>query len=384
MKKIDPNIVVLGWVSYFTDMASAMITPILPIFVVTVLHEGMGSLGIILAVSTFFSYALRLISGYISDRFGIVKPLVVSGYALSALSKPFLYFSNGWQSVAFLRGIERVGKGIRSAPKDVLISRYSRANHEGRTFGFHKMLDIGGELSGSLLLFALLMLCGQGESMIRNIFLATLLPGSIGLILMIFFVKDAPRAVTRPLSLRLSENDRSLLKTLIFYFLFVFFLFGDAFFTIRAKDAGISTLFIPLLFIVSTATQTLLSYPLGRLIDKMGEKRIVFISSFAFGLAAELLLMQESQLGIWLSYAFLGLFSVASLNANRSYIAQKAQNRGSVYGIFYAGTAVFASSGALFFGFLWEHFGAQTSLLVSVCGMLFVILAYLMSGRKCA
>ena len=176
MNGIDKNIVYLGWVSYFTDMASAMINPILPIFVVTVLHEGYDKLGFIVAVATFISYALRLLSGYISDRYGVVKPLVVSGYLLSAVSKPLIAFSQSYKSVALLRGVERLGKGVRSAPKDLLISVYARKKEEGRTFGFHKTMDIAGELSGTLLVFALLYYFGQSEEMIRNIFIATLIP----------------------------------------------------------------------------------------------------------------------------------------------------------------------------------------------------------------
>lgn len=380
-RKIDRNIIVLGWVSFFTDMASAMITPILPIFIVVILHEGMDSLGFIVAVATFFSYGLRLFSGYISDRYGIVKPLVVTGYAISAISKPLLYLSQGWQGVALLRGAERLGKGVRSAPKDLLIARYSEKNNEGRTFGLHKTLDIAGELSGTLLLFVLLLLYGQNETVIRNIFLATLVPGFIGLVLVLFFVKDAPKPSTTSIHFTLTANDRSVIKMLSFYFLFVFFMFSDAFFTMRANDIGIATVLIPLLFVVSTATQTLFSYQLGKLIDKIGQKW-VNVGAFLCGLAAQALLLEGSQLSIWISYVFLGLFTVASLNANRAFIAQKADNRGSVYGIFYAGIALFAASGALVCGFLWENLDVQSTLFFSLSGAAIVTVSYLIVGRK--
>ena len=163
MRGIDRNVVMLGWVSFFTDMASAMVNPILPIFVVSVLHQGVDKLGIIVAVATFVSYALRLLSGYISDRYGIVKPLVVGGYALSALSKPLIGFSQGYRSVAALKALERLGKGLRSAPKDLMIAHYSPKEGSGKSFGFHKTLDIAGELSGTLLLFGLLWCLGQNE-----------------------------------------------------------------------------------------------------------------------------------------------------------------------------------------------------------------------------
>ena len=157
----------LGIVSYFTDFASAMITPILPIFIVTVLHEGMDKLGLIVAVATFISYGLRVVSGYIADRFGLVKPLVVGGYILSALSKPLFGFAHDYIAVGILRSAERFGKGVRSAPKDVLISSYSQKESSGKTFGFHKTLDLAGELSGALFLFLMLYFL-VGRSLFRQ------------------------------------------------------------------------------------------------------------------------------------------------------------------------------------------------------------------------
>lgn len=373
--RINRNVILLGWVSYFTDMASAMITPVLPVFVVVVLHEGADRLGFIVAIATFLSYALRLLSGYISDRFNIVKPLVVSGYLLSALSKPLLYLSQGWQSVALLRGAERVGKGVRSAPKDVLIAHYSKADKQGTTFGFHKTLDIAGELSGTLLLFVLLLLYGQSEGVLRTIFLATLAPGLAGLALL-FFVKDAPKPDAKPVRFSLTADDKAVVKMLLFYFLFVFFVFSDAFFTMRAIDAGFATVMVPLLFMVSTATQTLLSYPIGRLIDKVGIKGVM-IASFSAGIGAQALLLEGSSLSVWAAYALLGLFTVASLNANRAYIAQRSSNRGSVYGIFYAGVALFAASGAVVCGVLWERVAPNAALVFALAGTAAVATAYL-------
>jgi len=381
MGKIDKNIVYLGWVSYFTDMASAMINPILPIFVVNILHEGYDKLGIIIAIATFISYALRLFSGYISDCFGVVKPLVVSGYLLSALSKPLIAFSHTYQSVAFLRGIERLGKGIRSAPKDLLISAYAKQKEEGKTFGFHKTMDIAGELCGTLLVFALLYFFGQNETMIRNIFLATLLPGLTGVMIVAFFVKDIPQKPARVHTFRITHQDRYVIKNLIFYFFFVLFVFSDSFFTMCAKTAGFETFVIPLLFVVSTATQTLVSYPVGKLIDRFGVKYLL-VFAYGFGVIAQLLLWQGSLFAIWSAYAFLGLFTVISLNANRAFIAANANNKGSVYGVFYAGVALFGALGALLSGYVWEYFGMQTAMFMALGGTALVWLVYMIAGDK--
>jgi len=372
----------LGWVSFFTDMASAMVMPILPIFVVVVLDEGMDKLGIIVAVSTFASYALRLVSGYISDRYGIVKPLVVGGYAFSALSKPLIGFTQGYKSVAGLQVAERLGKGLRSAPKDVMIVQYSRENASGKTFGFHKMMDIAGELSGALILFVLLWYFGQSETVMRNIFYATLVPGIIGLIIVTFFVRDVPKLKSHSKqSFTLTHHDKKTIGALFFYFLFLLFVFSPSFFTMQAKEVGIATTVIPLLFVVSAGVQTLSSYLFGILIDRFGVKRVLAFS-YACGTAAQGLLTLQSPVFTWTAYVFLGLFTVASLNANRAFIAQNAYNKGSVYGVFYAGVALFGALGAFIGGLIWEHFDMQIALIYALAGTLVLtVLFLLMKGR---
>lgn len=377
MKKIDRNVVMLGWVSLFTDMASAMITPLLPVFVVTVLHEGVDKLGIIVAVATFVSYALRLLSGYLSDRYGIVKPLVVGGYALSALSKPLLGLAHHYQGVAALKAAERLGKGMRSAPKDLLLSHYSAHNASGKTFGFHKTMDITGELSGLLILFGILWYFGQSETVIRSIFYATLLPGVVGLLIVLFGVRDLPKAEQHPvLSFHLTDRDKHAISSLLFYFLFLFFLFNDAFFTIQAEQTGIKVMYIPLLFALSAAVQTVSSYRFGLLIDGAGARKVLAFA-YGCGVAAQGLLALQTPLFTWMAFAFLGLFTVASLNANRAFISQYADNRGVVYGVFYAGIALSGALGAYVSGMVWEHLGMQTALLLSFGGTLLVSLLFL-------
>ena len=374
--RIDRNVVMLGWVSFFTDMASAMINPILPIFVVTVLHEGVDKLGIVVAVATFVSYILRLFSGYISDRYGIVKPLVVGGYALSALSKPLIGFSEGYRSVATLKALERFGKGLRSAPKDAMIAHYSEKKASGRTFGFHKTLDIAGELSGTLILFGLLWWLGQSEEVMRGIFHATLIPGLAGLFIVIFLIRDVPkRKRSEKAAFRLTERDKKAVRSLMFYFFFLLFMFNEAFFTMQAKTVGIATAVIPLLFVVSTGMQTLTSYLFGLWIDRIGVRRVL-LWAYLCGVASLALLHAAMPLLTWAGYAFLGLFIVASLNANRALVANESDNRGSVYGIFYAGVALFGAAGALISGWLWERFGMETALEYAFGGTVLTILLF--------
>lgn len=372
---IDKNVILLGWVSFFTDLASAMINPILPIYVVTILHEGMDKLGIIVAVATFFSYILRIVSGYIADRYSIVKPLVVAGYGISAISKPLIGLTHSYKSVALLKGLERVGKGVRSAPKDLMISKFTKNKAYGKTFGFHKTLDIAGELSGTIILFLLLSYFGSSEKVIRDIFFATIIPGLIGFILVAFFVKDVVREKKDIQKFKLQKEDIQVIKSLVFYFLYLLFIFDSSFFTMQAKDVGIKIAIIPVLFIVSTATQTLTSYIFGVWIDRFGVNRMLFFA-YVSGILAQIFLFLEKPIFTWFAFGFLGLFTVASLNANRAFIAKNAKNQGYVYGIFYAGVALFGAISALIIGFIWEHFGLTSSVLYSLIGTITITLLF--------
>jgi len=372
---INKNIIALGFVSFFTDMASSMVTSILPLFIVYTLHEGVDKLGYVVAIATFISYAFRILFGYLSDRYQVVKPFVVTGYFISAVTKPLLYMSGSWQSVATLRGVERVGKAVRSATKDSLISAYSNGK-SGKTFGFHKTMDIAGELTGSLIVFALLFYLGESETLFRNIFAFTLIPGLIAVVIVLFFVKDAPyKSKAKTFDLK---KDYGLLPLLFVYFGFIFFIFNDSFFLIKAKEVGIDTVYIPLLVVLLNLTQTMLSYFLGVKIDEIGAKKILTLS-FVFGLLSTASLYLNF---IVMGFVFLGVFIVGSLNALRSYISEYAYNKGTVYGILYGGVALFGALGALVTGVIWKHYDAQSAILFSLVGMGIVFMAYLIIFKK--
>ncbi|HHD75861.1 MAG TPA: MFS transporter [Campylobacterales bacterium] len=375
MKTINKNIIALGFVSFFTDMASSMVTTILPLFIVYTLHEGVDKLGYVVAIATFISYAFRVLFGYLSDRYQVVKPFVVTGYFISAITKPLLYFSSSWQSVATLRGVERMGKSVRSATKDSLISAYSDGK-SGKTFGFHKMMDIAGELIGSLIVFALLFWLGESEALFRNIFAMTLVPGLMAVVIALFFVQDAPyKSQQHSFNWR---EDYALFPPLFLYFGFIFFMFNDAFFLIKAKEVGIATVYIPLLVVVLNLTQTLLSYAIGLKIDSIGASKILTLS-FIFGLLA----MASLYLNwIVLGFIFLGIFTVASLNALRAYISDHAINKGTVYGVLYGGVALFGALGALVTGVIWKIWGEDGAILFSMVGMVVMLLIYLLVLKK--
>ncbi|MEN4052300.1 MFS transporter [Sulfurimonas sp. NWX79] len=373
MKNINSNVIAIGWVSFFTDMASAMVTTLLPVFVVYVLDEGIDKLGYIIAVATFVSYALRILFGYLSDRYQIVKPFVAGGYLISALTKPLLAFSYSYTSVALLRSLERMGKAIRSASKDALISSYSKKEKEGKSFGFHKMMDVSGEMLGSLIIvFVFFFSSIQNETLIRGIFAWTFLPGMMGVFIVLFFVKDTPKKEKKS-NFVIQKEDYRLFWVLGSYFFFLLFFMSDQYFLLRAKDVGMTLSQIPLLAITSTLTQVVLSYYSGVLIDKMGAK-IILLFAYVFGIFS--LLSMEYEL-VWLSFAFFGAFTVVSLNAMRVYISKNAISQGFVYGVFYGGIAIFSAVGALLIGLIWSRYSFYVAINFSLSGAVFITILLL-------
>ncbi len=368
---MNKNIIYLGLVSFFTDMASAMVTTILPLYVVYILKDGVDKLGIIIAVATFISYAFRIVFGIVSDKYQIVKPFVVWGYLISAVTKPLLAFTNTWQEVALLRATERIGKAIRSATKDRLISFYS-GSKSGKGFGIHKMLDIAGEMTGAIIAFLVLFYIGKNIEVFKGLFLATLIPGIIAVILVIFFVDDVPYTKKEQTKLDLSK-DKKLLSFLFIYFGFMFFMFSNEFFIIKAKEAGFSMTFIPILVILLNFTQTITSYYFGIMVDKIGTKKIMTLSYF-FGIISMISIYFNF---IILGFIFLGLFLVSSLNSIRSFISINAENKASVYGIFYGGVAINSSFGAIIIGQIWEKLGEKSAEIFSISGICIIFVLYL-------
>ena len=364
---VDRNIMMLGFVSFFVDFSTAMITPLLPIYVVEVLHATYFQVGLMVAVASAVTYATRLLSGYLSDRYRIYKPLVVGGYLLSSLAKPLFAFAGTWIHAAALQTVERLGKGVREAPKDTLISAYVRDHGHGRSFGFHKMLDTLGSFSGALTLFIILYVFGQGEEVMRGIFLATGFFGAIGVFLVWRYVADVPPSQRSSGHLRLGTVRREVAVPILLFAGFSLFIFTDAFFILRAKDVGFETGTVPLLFMLFTLVQATVSYPLGRLIDRYGTETILALSYLA-GIVSILLLMVGTPAAVWSGFAAFGFYTVGSLNAVRSLISLHTVNKSVAYGVLYTLLALALFISASVIGAVWESYGAEAALLLSFGG----------------
>jgi MFS family permease len=356
------NLYLLGAISFFTDMASSMITTTFPLFLVFVLKNGVDKLGVVIGIATFVSYFFRVVFGYLSDRYGIKKPFLIVGYVISAISKPFFYFVTSWKGIAFLRSLDRFGKALRSAPKDSLLSDIKK--EKGKVFGFHKMLDVAGEMSGALIAFLIFYILGTKEEVFREIFLLTLIPGIIAVILT-FFLED--RKVAKKISFDIKE-DKSLIFNLIFITFSLFFVLGDSFFIVKAKES-VGILYVPLFLILMNFIQTVFSYPIGLIIEKIGFLKVFIFSLFSYLSAICFLKLNN----LIFAFVFLGIFLVSFFNSIRVFISKKAKNRGTVFGMFYFLYALFGGIGSVVLGIIWQKFGFAVVYFYSFTGILFLI-----------
>lgn len=381
--KTPKNIWALGWVSFFTDMAMAMLKPLIPIYVVYILNQGIDQLGYVLAVTTFVSYALRWLGGWLSDRFQVTKPLLIMGYGISTFANPLFAIAQTWVGVAAISSLERLGKALRAAPKDVLIAASAHQAKEGRAFSVHKTLDIAGEALGGLVAFLLLTWLGTSAEWIQKIFYWSLFPGLIALLILIVIVEDkAKQTHTIPKTIiehkPLTADIRFMLGL---YFVAAFFMINEAFVLIRAHDVGFHIEWLPLLVLLGGLIQTFVALPIGKHLDSLGFHRVIFMG-LCMGIISLLLMRIPSITSILITVVFQGVFSIALLNSVRVKIAKSATCKGHAYGVFYAGTAIATALGAMLTGWIWKVFDANTAIVLAIVGMTITLFALVWQHKK--
>ena len=266
--RLHPTVIATGWVSFFTDLSSEMIYPLLPLFLRA--PAAMGGLGASMAFVGFLeglaettASLLKLVSGWLSDRAGRRRPFVLFGYTLSSLSRPLVALTTGPWQVLLLRVSDRVGKGLRGAPRDALVADVTPAESRGRAVGYQRAMDHAGAVAGPLVAYVLLQGAGLGY---RPIFALAAVPALLAVLAVVFYVRDAPSTRPRParrppLSLKeWSGLDRRLLATIAIIALFTLGNSSDAFLILRAQDLGVKPVLMPLLWgalhVVKSATST--------------------------------------------------------------------------------------------------------------------------------
>lgn len=376
------NVVAMGLVSFFTDFSTEMVLGVLPLFIIG-LGASRAILGAIEGSAELVSYGVRMVSGTLSDKLGKRKIFVLAGYAASTLSKPLFSVASSWLDAFAIRTGDRIGKGLRTAPRDALIADSIDEKRAGRAFGIHRTLDQMGAIVGPIVAFALLQFVD-----IRGIFLVSLIPGAVALIILLFFVKEVAfkrRASSTMLSkIRgvISGNTPFVLLLLIAG-IFSIGAFNFSFILLKASVLGVETNLIPLVYAVINVAHTTIGLPSGILSDRIGNEKVLTIGYSVF-LASSILMifLSGNSLYAYVLAAIFGAYIGISETVQRAVIPRYVapELRGTAFGLYnlMIGASFFASN--ILFGFLWDNYGltsaASYSIVttsIAICSMLVFI-----------
>jgi MFS family permease len=347
----------MGVVSLLTDASSEMVYPVLPLFLANVLGAPVAAIGLIESLAEAAASFMKLGSGWLSDRVGRRKPLVAVGYTLSNLVKPVLALTQSWPSVLALRVTDRLGKGVRTAPRDALIAESSPPEVRGRSFGVHRALDTIGAAIGPFVAWLVLTL-DPGPSGYRTIFAVSAIPGTLAIIVVLLAVRDTGKRLPKAQATRLSFRGFS--KPLA-VFTAISFVFGlanssDAMLILRAQDLGASAALIPLMYVLFNLTGALLAAPFGARSDRVGRRRMLVFGFSGYALVYLGFALAHSPLTPWLLFALYGIPYAATEGMTRAYVVDLAgpDRCGTALGgyTFVLGLAALPSSALA--GLLWD------------------------------
>lgn len=392
------NVFFAGVVSFFMDVSSEMIYPLVPLFLASVLGVSASVIGLIEGVAETTASLLKLLSGWGSDRLGRRKPLMVLGYGISALSRPLLALAGSWQQVLGMRFVDRLGKGVRTAPRDAIVADDCRPQELGRNFGFHRAMDQAGAVVGPGIAFLLLLVAPERY---RLVFWISMIPAVVAVAVIVFFIRegrpgacprpeegggDARPGVRRPALVRLREGVRRLRGPLLTYVLitglFSLSNSSDAFLILRARDLGVAAALIPILYLVFNLVYSGLSIPMGLLADRVGRKRVLVAGYLCFAAAYAGLAMAEDDLAVWGLFALYGVYMGVADGNGRAFLAQLSppDKRGTAFGFYHAVIGGAALPASVIAGLLWDGvspaspfwFGAAGATAAAVLLLLFV------------
>lgn len=367
LKKLPRNVWAATFTSFLTDVSSEMILTLLPLFLANVLGTPAAIIGLIEGIAETTASLLKIVSGWLSDRLGQRKWLAVTGYALSAVSKPFLYITTTWAGVLAVRFADRVGKGIRTAPRDALIADSAGSQHRGLAFGLHRAGDTTGAVVG-LTIALLVVLATQSQSLelsratFQDLVVISTIPALIAVGVLIVGVREVKKSSTNNTgSLKLSFGA---LSREFKYFLLIIAIFtlgnsSDAFLVLRAQERGLTVAGVIAMLITFNLIYALASGPLGAWSDRVGRERLIIGGWLVYGLIYLGFAAAGAGWQIWLVYALYGLYYAAVEGTAKAFVADliPPEQRGTAYGLYNAVVGLMAFPASLLAGLLWQGLG---------------------------
>lgn len=373
------NVYALAVVSFLTDVSTEMIYPLLPVFLTTVLGASAGFIGIIEGAAESTAAFLKLASGWWSDRVRRRKPLVLLGYTIASVVRPFVAIAHSATQVLVVRVTDRVGKGVRTSARDALIAESVDPSVRGRAFGLHSAADNAGAVLGPLLAFAAITWWAAD---LRTVFWLAAIPGLLAVAVIIVAVKDVERTSAKHDGLHLREHmGHRFWSVLGLIFLFTLGNSTDAFLLLRAKQLGVPVAMAPILWALLNLVKTASNVPGGALSDRVG-RRPMLVAGWLYYAAIYLLFAAATT--AWHAWALFGAYGIyfgLTEGSERALVADivPAARRGAAYGWYNLAIGIGALPASLIFGVLWDRsgshvaftFGASLSILAAV-GLLFV------------
>ncbi|MCJ7658090.1 MAG: MFS transporter [Anaerolineales bacterium] len=391
-RSLPHNVWAVSLTSFFMDISSEMVINLLPLFLANVLGVRISLIGLIEGIAEATSSLLKVFSGWFSDRVGERKWLAVAGYGISTLAKPFFYVAQTWGQVLAVRWADRVGKGIRTAPRDALVADSIDEKQRGLAFGLHRAADSGGAMVGLLIALGVIWAAQEasvklGRDTFQTVVLISLIPAVLAVLVLAFGARDVPVSGERA---RPKITLRGLGKPFLIFLVIVGIWdlgnSSDAFLVLRAQSLGTSVVGIMLMLITFNFVYAVVSMPAGALSDRIGRRKIIIGGWLAYAVIYFGFAMAQTSWQAWLLYASYGLYYGMAYGTSKAMVADLVPQelRGTAYGTYNAVLGILDLPASLIAGILWQGiagwaglgasapfiFGAACSLLAAVLMLL--------------
>jgi MFS family permease len=382
VRSLPRNVWAVSLTSFLMDISSEMVINILPLFLYNVLGVGTSVIGLIEGIAEATASLLKGFSGWMSDRLGSRKWIAVAGYGLSALTKPFFYVASSWAAVLVVRWTDRVGKGIRTAPRDALVADSTDESQRGLAFGFHRAADTGGAVVGLLIALGIVWAAqssavGLGQGTFRAVVLASLIPAVLAVFTLAIGARDVPvDGMRRRPTITFKGLGKPFLIFLVIVGLFDLGNSSDAFLVLRAQERGLSVVGILGMLITFNLVYALVSTPAGSLSDRVGRRKVIVGGWLAYALIYLGFSLAEAGWQVWALYAMYGMYYGLAYGTAKAMVADlvPAELRGTAYGTYNATLGLLDLPASLIAGLLWQEitpaapflFGAGMALIAAV------------------
>jgi MFS family permease len=382
-RRLSRNVFAISFVSLLNDVSSEIIYPLLPFFLNNILGVSPKLLGTIEGAAESVSSLLKLFAGHFSDRFGKRKVFVVFGYVLSSFARPLLAFATSWPQVLAIRLSDRVGKGIRTAPRDAMIADNVAVQERGLAFGLHRAMDHTGAVLGPLIGYLLVLIFAADRNALvagdfTSIFLLASVPALAAVLVVSFFVREShhPKSTSPekpaetsalPSHLSLRGFDGNFKCFLVIIALFTLSNSSDFFLLLRARDAGVSVLSTTLLWSALHGSKVLSSIFGGDLSDRLGRKRLIVSGWILYAAVYAGFAFVSNQVSAWILFLIYGIYFGLAEGAEKALVADlvRPEQRGTAFGLYNLAFGITVLPASLLMGALWDWRGPKTAFLVS-------------------